>query len=185
MDGTRNLLYYDVDGIPGGPLIGDWWYDRCDGEPWEIEIVQEIVWDIIESFEFVEPDPVLNPGVGVTGLPTYVAALPPEPVLETVTSPATGRVISVEFVVTTVAIEWGDGEETEIPPALYEELVGYPDGSISHIYETSTYLDPVVSFNWRVRWRVDDEPWQAVTGVEPTSWTDTYQVDEIVGRVTG
>ena len=111
--------------------------------------------------------------------------MPPEPVIETVVSPVTGRVVSVEFVVSTVAIEWGDGNETEVPPTLYESLAGYPDGDISHIYETSAFLDPVVSFRWRVRWRVDDGAWQNVAGVEPTTWTNTYQIDEIVGRVTG
>ena len=185
VDGTRNLLYFNPDGLPGGPFIAESWFERCEGEPWEIEIIFDLVWEVMESFDFVEPDPEFNPAIGITGLPTYLAAQPPDPVTETIVSPVTGRVVEVEFVVTTVSIEWGDDAETTVAPDLYRELVGYPDGDITHTYETSAFVDPVVSYNWRVRFRVDQGAWQVVSGVEPTTWTNPYQVDEIVGRVTG
>jgi hypothetical protein len=185
INGTLNLLYFNPDGVPGGPLIAAAWFERCEGEPTVVEIIFDLVWEVMESFDFVEPDPELNPATGVTGLPTYMAARPPDPVVESIVSPVTGRVVEVEFVVTTVSIEWGDGAETEITPDLYPELVGYPNGDITHTYETSEFVDPVVDYNWRVRFRVDQGPWQLVAGVEPTTWTNPYQVDEIVGRVTG
>jgi hypothetical protein len=185
VNGTDNLLQYDPDGIRGGPRIADAWFRRCDGEPWEVDLDIELVWEVLESFEFATPDPTMAPTVGVTGLPTFIGMQPPEPYVESVTSPLTAARIDVEFRVVTVAIRWGDGEIQDVPARLFDALDGYPDGEITHTYEAKDYADLEVDYVWRVRWRANDGPWEPIADIEPTTWSVSYQVDEVVGRRTG
>ena len=39
INGTLNLLYFNPDGTPGGPLIAAAWFERCAGEPTVIETI--------------------------------------------------------------------------------------------------------------------------------------------------
>jgi hypothetical protein len=181
VDGETQF-YYDP-GIPGGPIVADASYPRCVDEPVDITAIEERVWDIVQAFPFEDPDVDLEPLIGVTGLPTFVALEPPDTVTEVVTSP--GSSIEVEFTVPLVTIDWGDGTGTDLTPSLYDLLGGYPDGEITHTYETKDYYGPEVAYHWQVRWRVDDGAWRDVAGIDPTTWTTRYQVDEIVTRITG
>jgi hypothetical protein len=182
VDGETQF-YYDPDGIPGGPIVADATYPRCEDEPVDVTAIEERVWDVVRSFPFEEPVAALEPFIGVTGLPTFVDLDPPDTVTEVVTSP--GASIDVEFTVSLVTIDWGDRTGTDLTPTIFDLLGGYPDGEITHTYETKDYYDPEIAYHWQVRWRVNDGTWRDVTGIDPTIWTTSYRVDEIVTRITG
>ena len=171
-----------------GDLFGSWIdvgrVRGCDSEPVDVTTVYEIVWDKIAAFEFTEPDPTVQPVIGVTGAPTFLDLTPPDPVVESFASPVTGAVVEIEFVVPAVIIDWGDHTE-EITPSLYHLFGPYPDGDITHVYETKDYYTMTIEYAWQVRWRFDGGTWNTVTDIPNTTWTDTYQVDELVGRITG
>ena len=179
----ETVFYYDPDGIPGGPVVADASYPPCEDEPTDITTIEELVWDVVEAFAFDDPDPQLEPFIGVTGLPTYVEMSPPATATEVVTSP--GAVIDVEFTVALVTIDWGDENGTDLTPGLYDLLGGYPTGEITHTYDTTAFYDPAIAYHWQVRWRVDGGAWRDVTGIDPTTWTTAYEVDELVTRITG
>jgi hypothetical protein len=145
----------------------------------------ELVWEALATFDFESPDAELQPATGVTGLDTYAVVTPPEPVVERLTSPGTGALVEVEFAVATVTIDWGDGRPETVPPLIYDLFGPYPEGEITHMYETKGAYDVSIAYDWRVRWRVDAGPWEPVNDIDPTVWATSYQVDEIVTRVTG
>ena len=185
LDGSEAWMRYDPD-EPGGPLIDAGWFRRCRSEPSGSEPATLSVWDIVSTYGFIDPQAAIDPDAnGFTGLPTFIATSPPARTVERLVSPGTGAVIDVEFTVDMVVIEWGDGVVTEITKSLYPFLVGYPDGAVTHTYETKGFYDVVVSYVWRVRWRVDSGSWITISDIPPTTWTRPYQVDEIVGRLTG
>jgi hypothetical protein len=171
-----------------GSTIGAWIVvgrvRGCTSEPVEIVTIVDLVWGAIETFDFVEPDPTLQPDTGVTGVATYVDLDPPDTVVESFSSPVTGAVVDVEFSVPIVTVDWGDTTE-EFTPTLYDLFGPYPNGAITHTYETKDFYDVTVEYEWTVRWRFNGGNWNTVTDVPPTTWSETYQVDELVGRVTG
>jgi len=183
-DGSAEF-WWDADpDAAGGPWIVVGALPACTSEPFDVETVVEIVWQVIEDFEFAVPDPELAPPAGVTGLATYLGEAPPQPVVESVVSPVTGATIDVEFAVGLVGADWGDGTTDELTPALFSQLTGYPDGSVTHVYETKAFYEVTVSYAWAVQWRVAGGPWQPVE-IDPTSVTIDYEVDELVTRRTG
>ncbi len=185
-DGDNNAyMQYSTNDTSAGPWIDVDWIRRCINEPTEVETVIELLWEEIANFDFETPDAELQPGTGVTGLPTYVDVDPPRPDTRTLVSPVTGEVVEAEFVVAAVTIDWGDGSLDEITPSLYPLFGPYPDGRITHMYETKGTYDATVSYVWSVRWRYAGDAWQVINDIDPTTWTTPYQVDEIVTRVTG
>jgi hypothetical protein len=182
-DGSA-LMQYDPDLIPGGPVVADARIRRCESEPDDTPPPVVRAWEVIQSFTFDRPDPVFTPDVGVTGLDTFVAAAPPEPVTVTLASPGTGGTLTVEFHVVQVTIDWGDGATQEVPASLFAELAPFPDGTIAHVYETSAHTAIDVAFEWLVRWRVGTGAWNVVD-ITPTTATTDYQVDQIAGRISG
>jgi hypothetical protein len=183
-NGDAELWYRSPTAAPTGAWIVVGRVRGCTSEPVDVVTVVELVWEAIETFEFVEPDPTLQPDTGVTGVATYVDLDPPDTVVESFTSPVTGALVEVEFAVPLVIVDWGDGVE-EFTPSLYDLFGPYPDGAITHTYETKDFYDVTVEYEWSVRWRFDGGTWNTVLEVPPTTWTNTYQVDELVGRVTG
>lgn len=178
-------FWYSPDDTFSGPWIDVGWIRRCEDEPVEIVTIIDLLWEEIANFDFEEPEPELQPDAGVTGLPTYLDLDPPAPETRTIVSPVTGDVLEVEFVVAAVIIDWGDDDPEEITPSLYDLFGPYPDGQITHTYETKDNYTATVSYEWTVRWRFAGGPWQTINDIDPTTWTTAYQVDEIVTRVTG
>lgn len=168
---------------PAGPFVGDGVYRACVSEPRPTPPPFTAVWDFIARYPFARPSPALAPASsGITGLATYVAIDPPEPVRATISSPL-GGTIDVELSVAVVRIDWGDGVRSVLPPETWDTLTGYPDGEVHHTYERRGRYDMTVSYDWYVRWRIGSGPWQPVS-VRPTTWSTQYRVDELVGRRT-
>ena len=179
-DGSAYMWY-----APDTRWIDVGWVRRCSSEPTEITTPLDLVWETVAAFDFEVPEATLQPEDGVTGLPTYAVVDPPRPVIESLTAPVTGTLVEVEFTVASVILDWGDGEPEPISPLVYDLFGPHPDGEITHTYETKDLYSTSVTYDWKVRWRVDGGPWDTVNGIEPTVWTGPYQVDEIVTRVTG
>ena len=179
------LFWWSPSGDPNGPWIGDGIYRACTSEPVPTPppIVQ--VWEVIERYDFVEPDPTVAPNaVGYTGLETYLGVDPPDFFSTTIPSPVGGGNIDIEISVVTVEIDWGDGILVSFGEDQWGLLGGYPDGDVFHLYETKDFYDLSVTYNWFVRWRANGGPWNTII-INPTAWTATYEVDEIVSRRTG
>jgi len=183
-DGSA-YFWYSPDDDWAGPWIDVGTIRRCTSEPVEITTIIDLVWEAVATYDFAEPDAQLQPETGVTGLATFMDLDPPGVDTESFSSPITSLVVDVEFVVTTVVVDWGDGDIQEVPPSIFDLFGRYPDGEITHTYETKEYYDASVEYLWRVRYRIDGGVWQNINNIDPTTWAVTYQVDEIVTRVTG
>jgi hypothetical protein len=71
-----------------------------------------------------------------------------------------------------------------IPESQFELFAPYPDGDVSHPWETKGQYLLGVDYDWLARWRVGGGPWQIVD-IPVTEWDAGYQVDEVVGRRRG
>jgi len=195
----RAILGYDPDGIPGGPIVLQAYEFACTSEPVEVPSPLEEAYEVLSSYEHPPPDPLVNPapGLGVTGMETFIRADPPQPWSDSIVSPITGLTIDVEAWVEALAIDWGDGTETVIPAELFPLLTGYPDGIEPHVYEVKTCDPPgglrchpslssytlTLSYLWEAQYRVDGGEWTALA-VDPTVTVIDYPVSEIIGVIT-
>jgi hypothetical protein len=180
-DGGRAQLRFDSPSDPAGPSIFDAWVRGCDGEPVSDRPPLELVWEVIRSFDFVEPEATIEPSVGMSGLDTFLTVVPPRPEQRRVVSPGTGRRIIVDLRVGGVEVAWGDGAVTAVGAGSFDRLVGHPDGMLRHRYETTRVYPVTVTYRWAVRWRVETGPWQEVL-VDPSRAIGSYRVDRAVGR---
>jgi len=183
--GERMNFWWDPDAIPGGPLVGDAWFDPCVTEPTPGEPPITLVYQVLGNYDFVDPNPDVVPnGIGLTGAQSYVDVAPPPPLNSSLVSPVTGARVDVEIKVATVTITWGDGAEVSIPESQFDLFGPHPDGDVAHLWETKGNYTLGVDYNWFARWRVDSGPWN-VLAVPATQWSAPYQVDEVVGRRSG
>ncbi len=183
--GSLMNFWWDPDGIPGGPLVGDAWVEPCTSEPTPGEPPMSFVFQVIGNYPFVDPVPdVVPPGIGLTGAQSLVDVTPPLPVVQSLVSPVSGVAVDIEIKVITVTIRWGDGSEVSIPESQFGLFAAHPDGRVAHMWETKGDYVMEVDYNWFVRWRAGGGPW-IVMPVPATSWSAPYQVDEIVGRRSG
>jgi hypothetical protein len=185
VQGQRMNFWWDPDAVPGGPLVGDAWFDPCTSEPTIGEPPITLVYTVIRDHDFVDPAPSVVPdGIGLTGARSYLNVTPPAPVVSALVSPLTGARVEVEIKVATVSIRWGDGAEVSIPESQFDLFGPHPDGDVAHRWEVKGHHGLEVDYNWFVRWRVDSGPWNVI-GVPATQWSAPYRVDEIVGRRSG
>ncbi len=179
--GSRAVLRFEP---PGGGALYDAVFSRCEGEPHDDPLPLSQVWEVIRRMRLPRPAAVIDPPVTVTGLPTYVVPSLPESLSETITSPMTGRTISVHVAVDGVTVHWGDGAEVSIGPGLFGRLDGHPSGVLRHVYEQRGVRTVVVGLDWVARWRVDAGPWHRLR-LAPTRTILELRVDELIARRTG
>jgi len=92
-------------------------------------------WELFRSWDLAPPSPRIAPdAVGITGLPSHVAANTPAPVDYTEVLPD-GRTLAVRATVTLLTVDWGDGTLTHHDPGT---ALGYPSGSVQHSYTLKT-----------------------------------------------
>ncbi len=152
-------------------------------------------WEVYRSFPLAAPQPLLQPPVGITNLPSYLSAPTPTPIRWAGTLPS-GVEAQVEARVISAQVDWGEGAEATYPP---EVLLPYPEGSATYTYLLKTcppaYREshpsgpnchpnleayPLrVTFRWFGRFRVGG-PWVDL-GVLERSASVSYDVDEVVG----
>ena len=99
-------------------------------------------WSVFRSWDLQPPNPSVSPpDQGVTGLPSHIEAPVPVPLVHDEVLPD-GRPLQVRASVKNLTVAWGDGTAASHDPS---EATGYPDGSVSHVYElktcTATYRD--------------------------------------------
>ena len=175
-------LWWSPSGDPAGPYLGDATYRACVSEPTPTPPPITVVWDYLERYPFDVPRPDLAPSTrGITGLPTYVRVVPPDPVSARIASPLGGW-IDIELGVGAVTVDWGE-RRVSFAPDAWHLLAGYPDGAVHHTFETRGTHTIVVAYAWSVRWRIGGGVWQPID-VPPTARTTRYPVDEVVGRRT-
>ena len=192
-DGSATLGY-DSDGTPGGPLNVEVNYPVCISEPVDGDPLEVLAWDLVRDYVHQLPAPTLNPEVprGLTGADTFVALDPPPPFVASIIAPV-GQ-LDVEAQVAALTINWGDGNVVNLPPEVFAEITGYPDGIVHHVYETKTCQPPgssprchpsleaydfEVRYQWLVRWRVSGGPWQGLA-VPNSTTTVAYPVQEVI-----
>lgn len=182
---NSGLFWYSPSLNPTGPWVADALFPACTSRPSPTPPPIVKVWEVVEQYEFADPDPTLAPdGNGYTGLETFIGLDPPEPFTTTIPSPIGLGSIDVEIRVVTITVDWGDETEVSFAEAQFELFGGYPDGEVYHLYETKDFYDLTITYNWFVRWRANGGPWNTLT-IDPTTWITSYQVDELVGRRTG
>ncbi len=92
-------------------------------------------WEVFRSWDLAHPTPTLTPpDAGITGLPTHLAAAPPDIITHTEVLPD-GRILDVRATVAALTVEWGDGAEGRYEPS---GAVGHPDGTVWHRYAVKT-----------------------------------------------
>ncbi|MFQ5966977.1 MAG: hypothetical protein ACE5MI_05130 [Acidimicrobiia bacterium] len=198
--GDTATLGFDPDPA-AGPIAINVTLPVCTSRPEPVLSDSAAVWSLIEEYVHQEPDPTVDPpvGLGLTGLDTFVALTPPDPFDATLTSPGTGVTLEVHAEVSAVTVEWGDGSDADsFTGALYPLLTPSPDGAASHIYEIKTCSEPgasrchatlsayplTVSYEWTARWRPGASEWR-VLSVPDTFTTIDYPVDEVISVLTG
>ena len=144
----------------------------------------ELVWRVVRRYPAPVPDVEVDPPLSVTGLDTYVATSPPQPLTDSIVSPITGRRISVVLEVPRVTVDWGDGTVDGVAAESLHRLGGHPDGSMRHIYDTRGLYSVVVTYERVARWRIEDGPWQNLA-IDPASRVVPLRVDELVARRVG
>lgn len=182
-DGSADVGYDPDPSIPGGIIVVGPNLPRCTSEPTPIADPATDAWDYVMSYVHDPPTPDLNPepGLGVTGLATYLGVSIPGAHQATMSSGVS--TLDVDIVVDAVVVDWGDGRINTFPPDP-EILAGYPDGSATHAYEVK---DPdgvsvVVEYDWTARWRLVGGPWNALP-VPNTATTVLYPIAEVVSRL--
>lgn len=154
-------------------------------------------WQVFRSWDLDPPSPTLSPEVaGVTGLDTYLEAIPPPVILHDEVLPD-GRALEVRARVTQLDVDWGDGTLATHAPS---EASGYPDGAVTHVYELKTCTPQyraehpsgglchpsleaypiVVAHTWVGEYRVGGGAWTALGALVRTAFL-TYDVDEVRG----
>ena len=180
-NGTLLNFWWDT----GNGFIGDAWIDRCTKEPTPGQPPVTLVYGVIESYEFVDPEPAVVPdGIGLAGARSYVYVDPPDPFTEQLNSPVGPGFIDVEIRVVAVEVDWGDDAVSTIPESQFGLFAPHPDGEVSHPWETKGNYDLGVDYEWLARWRIDGGPWQVID-IPDTEWDAPYRVDEVVGRRSG
>ncbi|MFQ5947983.1 MAG: hypothetical protein ACE5KX_03875 [Acidimicrobiia bacterium] len=158
-------------------------------------------WQVFRSFPLSPPDPKLQPpDAGITGLPTYLAAVTPEELDHDELLPS-GIALQVRARVTNAIVDWGDGS----PAISYgpDALAPYPWGHAARTYALKT-CDPnyraehpsgvnchptlasypiSVTFVWTGSYRYGGG-WIELGDLNRTTVVD-YDVDEVVGVIEG
>ena len=182
-NGDALLGYTEGTGGSFAVIVGR--FPRCTSEPTPPADSALEVWSYVTQYVHPPPTPEFNPvpGDGVTGLDTFVGVPIPDDHSARLTDGA-GTRLDVFIEVSTVIVDWGDGE-TNTYPANTTALFGYPDGIATHMYETKDDdgYDITVSYDWTARWRVAGGAWQALD-VPNTSTSVAYPVSEIVSVIT-
>ncbi len=176
---------YDTDpGNPNGIVAIGPTVPRCTSEPTPSSDPAADVWEYVTEYIHRPPTPDLNPapGDGVTGLATYVGLEVPDAHTSAISSGVTRLEVYIE--VSAVVVDWGDGTSESYPPSE-DVLAGYPDGLLTHVYETksSEGVPLSVSYDWTARWRVIGGSWEFLA-VPNTTTTVDYPLAEIVSRLT-
>ena len=183
--GDRIQFGLDPDGIPGGPIAGDVWVDPCRSRPIPGEPPVRLVWRVVESYPFQDPNPDIVPDeIGLTGAPTKVFVAPPEPLEATVVSRVTGSRIDVEIRAAAVTISWGDGTVTTVPESQFERFRPHPDSDVAHVWDESEFVDLSIAYEWSARWRLNGGTWNYLI-IPNNTWSEPYRVDQLVGRRSG
>lgn len=176
---------YDTDpSNPGGIVAIGPTLPRCTSEPIPAADPLVDVWEYVTQYIHSPPQPDLSPpaGSGVTGMDTYVGV--PIPSTHTTTLASGGTSLDIYIEVSAVVVDWGDGAVESFPPSD-AMLAGYPDGLVTHIYETkSDEMQLSISYDWTARWRVSGGAWDFLS-VPDTTTTTAYPLAEIVSDLTG
>jgi len=97
--------------------------------------IEAIAWSIFRSFPLTAPDPFFEPPEpGITGLPTYLSVIDPDPIVHSEPLPD-GRTLEVTAGVIDLVVGWGDGASDRYPP---ETALPYPEGAATHTYTLKT-----------------------------------------------
>jgi hypothetical protein len=183
-DGSADVGFDTDPSTPGGIVAIGPTLPRCSSEPLPASDPAADAWDYVMSYIHDPPDPDLSPapGEGIAGLATFVGVEVPGEHTATLASGAAS--LEVEIAVDAVVVQWGDGRTDTFPP-ISGILAGYPDGSVTHVYEVK---DPegvplVVEYDWTARWRVSGLGWTSLP-VPNTTTSVLYPVAEVVTRLT-
>jgi hypothetical protein len=107
----------------------------CPRTPATVSDPADSAWSIFRSWNLAAPVPAVTPrDRGITGIPTHIAATPPDSISHTETLPD-GRVLEVRARPALLIVDWGDGTTASFDPATAD---GYPSGSVTHMYELKT-----------------------------------------------
>jgi len=183
-DGSADVGYDPDPEVPGGIIVVGPNLRRCTSEPTPAADPSTDAWDYVMSYIHEPPAPDLNPepGLGVTGLSTFVGVPVPEEHAASISSGLS--TVDVEIVVDAVVVDWGDGTTSTYPPDI-DILSGYPDGSATHVYEVKAGdgLLLTVEYDWTARWRVAGGDWLPLP-VPNTITSVDYPVAEVVSRLS-
>lgn len=158
------------------------WYERldydflpdltdCTSQPGEPQVDPAVVQAMIEEM-LVPPQPRIDPGRGLTGLPSYLDINGLASDSNSVTLP-----IGMSFEWSGTAqyrVEWGDGT-TETVDATHSGP--YPSGQVTHVYGSTGDYTVTVTPVWTITWTFEGTPIEFTA--ELTSQTVALPVGEV------
>lgn len=154
-------------------------------------------WSVFRSWYLAPPEPSVTPREhGITGIPTHIAAVPPEVISHSETLPD-GRPLEVRARAVELVVNWGDGTTASFDPAGAD---GYPDGVVAHIYALKTCTEQyreehpsgglcadhgedysiTASYTWQGEFNVGSG-WVTLGSLDRAAPTIAYDVDEARG----
>lgn len=176
---------FDTDpSAPGGIVAIGPTLPRCTSEPTPATDPFADAWEYVMQYVHPPPTPELSPqpGDGITGMDTYVGLPVPDVHTATIASGLSSLEVYIE--VSAVEVDWGDGLIDSYPPTE-QFLAGYPEGFVTHVYETKDAEGvPIgISYDWTARWRLVGGVWEPLA-VPNTTTTVVYPLAEIVSDLT-
>ena len=154
-------------------------------------------WSVFRSWYLAPPAPSVTPREhGITGIPTHIAATPPDVISHSETLPD-GRPLVVRARPVALIVNWGDGTTASFDP---DGADGYPDGVVAHTYALKTctqqYRDEhpsgglcatqgedysiTASYTWQGEFNVGSG-WVTLGSLDRAAPTIAYDVDEARG----
>lgn len=123
------------------------------------------------------PTPTIQPGEAITGLPSYLQT--GRPLTETFDIPVTAGGLSTTVHIQATGsyrVDWGDGTTTGP-----HHLPGrpWPDGTITHTYQTEGTVDVTIHDTWQVQVTVPNLLEDQLTLQPPATVLDDFPVNEV------
>lgn len=127
----------------------------CEGQD-EVELDSDDILAIVRD-QLPRPEPSIEPGYGLTGMPAYLETNRPLDYDETLSQTIQGLTLGIEVRATGgYEVDWGDGTVTGPHDTAGQP---HPRGGITHVYGDAGTYDVAVTDTWQLEWRYLDSPW--------------------------
>ncbi|QBI21283.1 hypothetical protein ER308_18035 [Egibacter rhizosphaerae] len=153
--GTSSVDEIEEESLDREDAGDSWWPDMVDGRCEHEQVTAELEAHFAElagSVPMPEPDPNIEPGMAVTGLPAYLET-GIEVDYEAISFGELLGTFHVTPVPREVSVDWGDGS---VDGPVEAEDGPWPDGELTHAYNDVADLTVGVLQEWDAYWEYED-----------------------------